>query len=155
MRMLIPSLASLSRSRIQLAVSCDVGSRGGSDPKLLWLLWSRLAAAALIWPLAWELAYAAGAALKETNKPKERERQRKDKHPSSNRREESDICHQNCFTDQCLLDEGQLSVGAGVGLFKKWCWRHETRSLPSDSFDSRPEIALPLYFSFFERHRRT
>ena len=34
---------------------------------LLWL-WCRLAAAALIWPLAWKLPYAAGVALKQTNK---------------------------------------------------------------------------------------
>ena len=35
----------------------------GLDPALLWL-WGRPAAVALIQPLAWELAYAAGAALK-------------------------------------------------------------------------------------------
>jgi len=37
--------------------------RHGSDLALLWL-WHRLAAAALIWPLAWEPPYATGAALK-------------------------------------------------------------------------------------------
>ena len=36
-------------------------------PSLLWL-WYRPAAAALIWPLAWELPYALGAALKATKK---------------------------------------------------------------------------------------
>ena len=35
-------------------MSCSVGRRCGLDPTLLWL-WFRLAAAALIWPLAWEL----------------------------------------------------------------------------------------------------
>jgi len=39
----------------------------GSDLALLWL-WHRLAAAALIGPLAWELPYATGAALKKQNK---------------------------------------------------------------------------------------
>ena len=34
-------------------MSCGVGLRGGSDPVLLWL-WTRLAAIALIQPLAWE-----------------------------------------------------------------------------------------------------
>ena len=50
-----------------LAVSCGVGRRHGSDPVLLWL-WCRLAAAALIQPLAWELPYARGSALKNTEK---------------------------------------------------------------------------------------
>ena len=45
----------------------DVGSIPGpqwvKDPALLWL-WCRPAAAALIQPLAWELPYAIGAAVK-------------------------------------------------------------------------------------------
>ena len=44
-------------------MSCCVGCRCGWDPALLWL-WCRLAAAALIQPLAWELPYAMSAALK-------------------------------------------------------------------------------------------
>ena len=44
-------------------MSCGVGPRGDSDPVLLWL-WRRLAALALIGPLAWESPYAAGTALK-------------------------------------------------------------------------------------------
>ena len=44
-------------------MSCGVGRRCGLDPELLWLWW-RLAATAPIQPLAWELPYAAGAALK-------------------------------------------------------------------------------------------
>ena len=44
-----------------VAVSCGVGHRCGLGPALLWLwLWCRLAAAALIPPLA----YAMGVALK-------------------------------------------------------------------------------------------
>ena len=45
------------------AVSCGVGHRWGSDLALVWL-WRRLAAAALMGPLAWELPYAAGMAIK-------------------------------------------------------------------------------------------
>ena len=44
-------------------MSCGVGHIHGSDPVLLWL-WYRLAAVALIQPLAWKTSYAAGAALK-------------------------------------------------------------------------------------------
>ena len=44
-------------------MSSDVGHRCSSDPTLL-CLWYRLAAIDPTWPLAWELPYAAGAALK-------------------------------------------------------------------------------------------
>jgi len=44
-------------------VSCGVGCRRGLDPALLWLQ-CRLADAALILPLAWELPYGASVALK-------------------------------------------------------------------------------------------
>ena len=52
-----------------LALSCAVGHRHGSDPVLLWL-WCRPAAAAWIQPLAWELPYDAHVALKEKKKKK-------------------------------------------------------------------------------------
>ena len=52
-------------------MSYSVGCRQGLDPALLWL-WYRLAAIALIRPLAWELPYAAGEALKKEKKEKER-----------------------------------------------------------------------------------
>ena len=44
-------------------MSCGIASRHSSDPKWLWW-WHRLKAAALIQPLAQELPYAAGAAVK-------------------------------------------------------------------------------------------
>ena len=54
--------------RSGIAVSCGVGQRLGLDAVLLWL-WCRLAAAALIRPLAWEFPQAIGVALKsKTNK---------------------------------------------------------------------------------------
>ena len=46
-------------------MSCGVGRRRCSDLVLLWL-W--LAATALIQPLAWELPFATGAALKKKTK---------------------------------------------------------------------------------------
>ena len=58
--MQVQSLASLSGLRIWCC--CELDHRHGSDPTLLWL-WCRPAATALIQPLAWELPYAAGAAL--------------------------------------------------------------------------------------------
>ena len=63
MKMRVQSLASLSGLRNGLTLSPGVGRRHGSDPELLWL-WHRPAARAPIGPLAWELPYAAGAALK-------------------------------------------------------------------------------------------
>ena len=50
-------------------MSCAVGYRRDSDPELLWL-WHRLAATALIRPLAWEPPYATGMALKNTKRQK-------------------------------------------------------------------------------------
>ena len=50
-------------------MSCGVGCRCASDLAWLWL-WCSLAAAALIQPLAWELPYAAGAALKRQKRKK-------------------------------------------------------------------------------------
>ena len=50
-------------------MSCGVGRRHGLEPALLWL-WYRLAAVALIHPLAWGLPYVTGAALKSKKKKK-------------------------------------------------------------------------------------
>ena len=50
-------------------MSCGVGCRHRLDAALLWL-WCRPAAVALIRPLAWELPYATGAALKKREEKK-------------------------------------------------------------------------------------
>ena len=50
-------------------MSCGEGPRCGSNLSLLWL-WRRLAVAAPIRLLAWELLYAMGAALKRQKKKK-------------------------------------------------------------------------------------
>ena len=52
-------------------MGCGVAHRLSSDPALLWL-WHRLAAIALIQALAWEVLYAAGAALKRKEKKKKK-----------------------------------------------------------------------------------
>ena len=69
MRMQVPSLASPGGLRIWRCHELWCGSKTGSDGELLWL-WGRLAAVALIGPLAWELPYATGAALKSIKKKK-------------------------------------------------------------------------------------
>ena len=51
-------------------MSYGIGHRRGSDPELLWL-WCRPAAIAPIRPLAWELPYAGGVALKSKQKQKQ------------------------------------------------------------------------------------
>ena len=48
-------------------MSCGIGRRCGLDLALLWL-WRRPVATAWIRPLAWELPYAMGAALKRKEK---------------------------------------------------------------------------------------
>ena len=59
------SLAPLSGLRIWCCHELQCGSQTWLDSVLVLLwLWHRLAAAARIRPLAWELPYAAGAALK-------------------------------------------------------------------------------------------
>ena len=57
-------------------MSCGVRHRRGSDPELLWL-WRRPAATALIQPLAWELPYTMGVALKKAKKEKEKEKKKR------------------------------------------------------------------------------
>ena len=59
-------------------MSCGVGHRCTSDPALLWL-WHRLTALAPVGPLAWELLYVAGAALKNKNKNKNKIKQKTQK----------------------------------------------------------------------------
>ena len=75
MRLRVQSLALLSGEGSGVAMSCGVSHRCGSDPKSLWL-WCRPAAAGPILPLAWELPYAAGAALK---RPKRKRKEGKKK----------------------------------------------------------------------------
>ena len=50
-------------------MSCGIGRGCDSDLVLLWL-WQKLAAVALIRPLAWELPYAAGVVLIKRKKKK-------------------------------------------------------------------------------------
>ena len=61
-------------------MSCGVGHIRSSDPAWLWLwLWCRPAAAAPIQPLAWELPYAAGTALKRQKEKRKKKNTKKQK----------------------------------------------------------------------------
>ena len=64
-------------------MSCGVGLRQGLDPVLLWL-WCRPRTTAPIQPLAWEPAYAAGAALrrkkKKANSGSNKKKKKKSRH---------------------------------------------------------------------------
>ena len=71
MRIQVPSLALLSGLRIPCCHELQCRSQTWLNLALLWL-WCRLAAATLIPPLAWELPYAAGMALKEKKKRRRR-----------------------------------------------------------------------------------
>ena len=61
-------------------MSCGVGHRRGLDLALLWL-WCRPAATAPIRPLALELPYATGAALKGQNTKDKKKKNGKSRHP--------------------------------------------------------------------------
>jgi len=63
----IPDLAQWVKYLSDVAVSCGVGRRCGSDPALLWL-WRRPVATAAIRPLAWEPLYAMDADLEKTKR---------------------------------------------------------------------------------------
>ena len=52
-------------------MSCGVGRRHGSDPKLLWL-WHRPVATASIRPLAWEPPYAEGDVIEKAKSQKKK-----------------------------------------------------------------------------------
>ncbi len=57
-------------------MGCGVSHRCGLDLALLWL-WRRLAAIALIRPLAWEPPYAEGVALEKAKRQKKKKKEKK------------------------------------------------------------------------------
>ena len=72
----VRSQASLRWVKDLVLLSCGVGHRHGLDPTLLWL-WCRPAVVAPVRPLAWELPYASGAALKKQNKQQQQQQKPK------------------------------------------------------------------------------
>ena len=65
---LIPRIHEDSELKIRRCCKlwCGIDHRCRLDPLLLWL-WCRLAPEATLQPLAWELSYATGVALKDTH----------------------------------------------------------------------------------------
>ena len=85
-------------------MSCGVGCRHGSDLALLWL-WHRPGATALIGPLAWEVPYAAGAALRrqKTKKKKKKKKRKKEKRKRKKIAESGALCfHKAMFVSVSL-----------------------------------------------------
>ena len=76
MRTCVQSLAPLSGLRIRHWCELWCRSQRWLESLLLWL-WCRPAAAAPIWPLAWDLSYATDMALKRKKKKRKKERKKK------------------------------------------------------------------------------
>ena len=75
-------------------MSCGIGHRCGSDLVWLWL-WCRPTAAAPIRPLAWELPYATGVALK---------RQKRQINKRKHKNESLEFCYFGQFYTNSLKD---------------------------------------------------
>ena len=92
-----------------------IGCRRDWDPALLWL-WCRPAAAALIPPLAWELPYALGVALKKQKKKKKKKK-------------ENELCH---LIKPCTLEKIQVANSLAAKPRGTWCLPTKlSASLPS------------------------
>ena len=93
-------------------MSCSVGRRHGSVLALLWL-WCRLAVAALIHPLLWELPHAVGVALlrRQTGKRKNKAL------PKALARETLDEKH---LLFVCLIGKKLLYVRMGLSSCESW-----------------------------------
>ena len=84
-------------------MSCGVGRRHTSDPALLWL-WRRPVATALIQPLAWEPAYAAGAA-------QEMAKRQKNKKTTTKKTESwGSSCHGSAVMNRTSIHEDSDSI---------------------------------------------
>ena len=95
-----------------MAMSCGVGRRCGLDPTLLWL-WYRPAAVASIRPLAWELPYVTGAALKSKKKKKRKEIQTLDNYALTiNHKTICNKTHENALNgNKAEVEKVNISLG--------------------------------------------
>ena len=96
-------------------MGCGVGRRCGLDLSWLWL-WCRLAAVAPVRPLAWELPYAAGAALKRRKKKKPKNKKQKTKQQQKqNKRKTEQSSPPPCKWRFPLDDDTHVVPEAGQG----------------------------------------
>ena len=139
MRMQVQSLAFLSELRIQCWQCC---CRHGSD--LAWL-WHKLAAVAPIWPLAWELPYAAGAVLKKKKKKKSKKsKQNKTNWGIS-------LVTQWIWHCHCVSWVAGLIPGLGTSAFCR-CGKKQTKNLqqqqkPTEQWHQWPHITTETEFT--------
>ena len=149
-------------------MSCSVGSRHGLDPTLLWL-WCRPAAAAPIWPLAWEPPCAQGGGpKKQKNKQKKQPPNlavlSQDGAPAHHGRafwgwgqrkllsvrtsgSGSEPLAAHCVVNTYDKDETCLTKGSGINL----CWlSHQPRTIPGRAphtwgpFEDQKNFLLPV-----------
>ena len=103
MRMLLPSMALLSRLGIQHWCELWCRLQMHSEPMILWL-WCRLTAAAPIQPLAWEPPYATSVALK-------KKKVKKNTHVWVNPQSSNPCCSRvNCNNDYHLIQPHLLTT---------------------------------------------
>ena len=105
-------------------MSCGVGHRHGSDLVLLWL-WCRLAATALIRPLAWEPPCAAGAALKRQKKQKQKKLVRGEEGTSTTAWRTIGSEKENVLDDFDLILTASMTHKALAGAISKVLWREK------------------------------
>ena len=118
-------------------MSYGVGHRQSLDLAL----WCRLPAAALIWPLVWELTYASGAALKRPKKKKKKKNPKQQKKP--NKKTLKYILHENIEhlgeLNYKTTEIAALKLGFKVfSLVSESIWMGQT----SDSYKPCVELAL-------------
>ena len=112
-------------------MNCGIGCRLGLDPALLWL-W--LAAAAPVWPLAWELPCAVGVALKKKKRERDRERKKnKQKNKTS-----------------------PQYTGKGLLQFCRWasCPIYEASQTAQISYKLEFNVSLSIQHAFYSRRSK-
>ena len=136
MRMQVLSLTLLSGLKIQHCYELGCRLQMWLNLVLLWL-WCRPAAATLIWPLAWELPYAVGAAFKKKSWFHLNIFTSGQKHPESRHTTEyfratKKLCYRNIFINsRCIVKRKKLkTVCSHWRKARILIWNHLPRKRP-------------------------